>query len=312
MMLFSSFSGLLILVCLGCALAQEKFPLIGYATLNGGTTGGVGGTETTVTTSAAFIAAVKGDAKKIVYFKVPIQLSSRAKIGSNTSVIGVGANAVITGSGLDVSSVSNVVIRNIVTRKIVGNDAISVKSSKNVWIDHCDFSSDLLSGFDYYDGLVDVTNGADYASLVGGNPDAKGETYHITYHHNFWENVSTRTPALRFSIAHVFNNYYKDVFAQAVHTRSGAQALIEYNVFRNVTEAISTYGKVIPQDSPNTSPDGDYEPDGFANERFNDFGGFPKNITKVGSLTSVPYAYTVTPLVDVMTVVNRDVGAGKI
>lgn len=59
MKLFSSFSGLLILVCLGCALAQEKFPLVGYATLNGGTTGGVGGTETTVTTSAAFIAAVK-------------------------------------------------------------------------------------------------------------------------------------------------------------------------------------------------------------------------------------------------------------
>lgn len=74
-------------------------------------------------------------------------------------------------------------------------------------------------------------------------------------------------PALRFSTAHLFNNYYKDVFAQAVHTRSGAQALVEYNVFRNVTEAISTYGKVIPQDSPNTSPDGDYEPDGFANER---------------------------------------------
>lgn len=80
-------------------------------------------------------------------------------------MIGVGANAVITGSGLDVSSVSNVVIRNIVTRKIVGNDAISVKSSKNVWIDHCDFSSDLLSGFDYYDGLVDVTNGADYVTI---------------------------------------------------------------------------------------------------------------------------------------------------
>lgn len=44
----------------------------------------------------------------------------------------------------------------------------------------------------------------------------------------------------------------------------------------------------------------------------NDFGGGPKNVTKVGSLTSVPYAYTVTPLVDVMTVVKRDVGVGKI
>jgi pectate lyase len=43
--------------------------------------------------------------------------------------------------------------------------------------------------------------------------------------------------------------------------------LVEGNVFRNVTEPISTYGKVIPADSPNTSPDGDYEPDGFANIR---------------------------------------------
>lgn len=44
----------------------------------------------------------------------------------------------------------------------------------------------------------------------------------------------------------------------------------------------------------------------------NDFGGGPKNVTKVGSLTSVPYTYTVTPLADVMTVVKRDVGVGKI
>lgn len=107
----------------------------------------------------------QGDAKKIVYFKVPIELTARPKVGSNTSVIGVGTNALITGKGLDVSSVSNVIIRNIATKKIVGNDAISVKTSKNVWIDHCDFSSDLLSGFDFYDGLVDVTNGADYVTL---------------------------------------------------------------------------------------------------------------------------------------------------
>lgn len=44
----------------------------------------------------------------------------------------------------------------------------------------------------------------------------------------------------------------------------------------------------------------------------NDFGGVAKNITKVGSLTSVPYAYTLTPLADVMTVVKRDVGVGRI
>lgn len=44
----------------------------------------------------------------------------------------------------------------------------------------------------------------------------------------------------------------------------------------------------------------------------NDFGTAPRNITQVGSLTSVPYAYTVTPLANVVTVVLRDVGLGKI
>lgn len=59
MKLFSFSAALLFLISSGFVNAQEKFPLIGYATLNGGTTGGAGGTETTVTTSAAFIAAVK-------------------------------------------------------------------------------------------------------------------------------------------------------------------------------------------------------------------------------------------------------------
>ena len=41
---------------------------------------------------------------------------------------------------------------------------------------------------------------------------------------------------------------------------------MEGNVFRgNTTEALSTYGLVIPMDSPNTGPDGDLEIDGFAN-----------------------------------------------
>lgn len=59
MKLFPLPLGLLFLVSSSFTKAQEKFPLIGYATLNGGTTGGAGGKEITVADSAAFIAAVK-------------------------------------------------------------------------------------------------------------------------------------------------------------------------------------------------------------------------------------------------------------
>jgi pectate lyase len=53
-------------------------------------------------------------------------------------------------------------------------------------------------------------------SLVGGDPEAaatESDKYHITYHNNYWRDLSTRTPALRFSTAHVFNNFYEDISA---------------------------------------------------------------------------------------------------
>ena len=86
------------------------------------------------------------------------------------------------------------------------------------------------------------------------------------YSHNYWKNEGTRGPAGRFGHQHIYNNLYEDYLYQAIHSRSDNQMLVEGNVFRGHTpEALSTYGLVIPMDSPNTSPDGDYELDGFVN-----------------------------------------------
>lgn len=64
----------------------------------------------------------------------------------------------------------------------------------------------------------------------------------------------------------MYNNYYEDFYYQALHSRSDNQMLVEGNVFRgNTSEALSTYGLVIPEDSPNTCVCGDEELDGFAN-----------------------------------------------
>lgn len=107
------------------------------------------------------------------------------------------------------------------------------------------------------------------SSLVGNSDvlrDVDFGTLHITYHHNYWRNEGTRGPAGRFGHQHVFNNFYQDFHYQAIHSRSDNQVLVEANVFRGDTrEALSTYGLVIPEDSPNTSPEGDFEIDGFAN-----------------------------------------------
>lgn len=132
------------------------------------------------------------------------------------------------------------------------------------------------------DGQVDIIRAADWitvswnyfhdhwkSSLVG-NSDALRDVdeghLHVTYHHNHWRNEGTRGPAGRFGHQHVYNNLYEDFLYQAIHSRSDNQVLVEGNVFRgNTTEALSTYGLVIPMDSPNTCPCGDEELDGFAN-----------------------------------------------
>jgi pectate lyase len=89
---------------------------------------------------------------------------------------------------------------------------------------------------------------------------------HVSYHHNYWRNEGTRGPAGRFGHQHIYNNLYEDFLYQAIHSRSDNQVLVEGNVFRgNTSEALSTYGLVIPMDSPNTCTCGDEELDGYAN-----------------------------------------------
>ncbi|KAG6915867.1 hypothetical protein DXG01_009574 [Tephrocybe rancida] len=322
------------------ALAQD-----GYASQNGGTKGGSGGTTTTVSAAAAFQTA--SDTAKTVYLKGPISLSSQATVGNNTSIIGVGTTGVINGGGLKIIGKSNVIVRNLVINKVVGNDAITVQKAKNVWIDHNEFYSDTTHGFDYYDGQVDITHACDFitvsynyfhdhykCSLIGHDPSNSAEDtgkFHITYHHNRWNNIHTRTPAMRFAHVHSYNNLFDNVVSQGIHSRSLAQVLIEGNVFSNTSEPgkffekpmrhlnrlmtmeiVSTYGFVIPDDSP-ANPTGDFEPDGFANlGAANDFGTGKNNITAVGTFTSVPYAYTLTPLANVRSVVTAGAGIGKI
>jgi pectate lyase len=132
------------------------------------------------------------------------------------------------------------------------------------------------------DGQVDIIRASDYvtvswnyfhnhykSSLVGNDDTLRDVDFghlHVTYHHNYWNTIGTRGNAGRFGHQHLYNNLYVDFLYQAIHSRSDNQVLVEGNVFRGKTrEALSTYGLVIPEDSPNTCVCGDEELDGFAN-----------------------------------------------
>jgi len=133
-------------------LGLASWDVEGYAKDNpiGPTTGGEGGETVTVDNAADFKAAVTGNDPRIVLVKGEINLPSRLKIGANKSVIGFGKTAHITGSGLDVYHVSNVIIRNLKISFIKDNDCITIRNSTRVWVDHNEFESDISKGPDFY------------------------------------------------------------------------------------------------------------------------------------------------------------------
>jgi pectate lyase len=279
-----------------------------------GTTGGGNATAVTVSTLDAFKSAVTGSSSKVVKVNGLISLSGQVDIGSNTTVLGVGSASGFTGGGLRLKKVTNVVVRNLnISKPVAPADGITVQASTKVWIDHNAFSSDLDHGKDYYDGLVDISHASDYVtvswntfknhykgSLVGhSDNNASEDTGHlrVTYHHNWFDQVNSRIPSLRFGTGHFYDNYVVGA-ETAVHSRMGAQMFVQNNVFRNTEVAVTT------------SRDSDV--DGYANLSGNDLGGAATEISQVGTFTSPPYSYTAEPASTVVASVTAGAGTGKL
>ncbi|WP_084558080.1 pectate lyase family protein [Hamadaea tsunoensis] len=298
--------------------------IIGWATQNGGTTGGNGGSTTTVTSLSALTTAVTGDSAKIVQINGNFTCSADVRVGSNTTVIGVGASSGLTGCGLNMKSVHNVIIRNLKISKVVagnGNgDAIHIETSTNIWIDHNDLGSDTTHGTDYYDGLLDITHAGDFitvswnklhdhikCSLVGhSDSNASEDTGHlrVTYHHNYFSTCAERGPRVRFgNPVHVFNNYYYmdpsyTDYHYSIATTCGAGVLVEGNYFENQTDPTHL--------SEGSSPGGNLV------ARNNVLVNSGAILSTGSGVNAIPYSYTVDDPNGVKASVTAGAGTGHI
>jgi pectate lyase len=282
-----------------------------------GTTGGGNGPVVTVSNLADLTAAVSASTAQTVRLNGNITCSDDVRIASNKTVIGVGANSGLTGCGFGLRNVDNIILRNMKIAKVPasnGNgDAIHIDHSTHLWIDHNDLSSDTTHGTDFYDGLLDITHAADLitvswnflhdhikCSLIGHSDNNASEDtghLHVTYHHNFFSNCDQRMPSLRFGTGHVYNNFFSNG-TTGVHSRMGAQMLVQNNVWRNVGTPIETTR--------------DSDVDGFVNESGNDFGGGTNLITQTGNFTNPPYSFHLDATGSVMSIVTAGAGTGKI
>ncbi|WP_437819977.1 pectate lyase family protein [Sorangium sp. So ce1078] len=214
---------------------------VGFASLNGGTTGGEGGMVVTVSDADALLEAMAGTEPRVIHISGTIQLSGMNDVGSNKTIVGLGADAKIVGGGLYLYREKNVIIRNI-TFEDANEDAIGITTeTTNVWIDHCTFMNGA-------DGLIDIVRESSYVTLswnvfrnhhktilIGHSDAASADAgfLKVTLHHNWFDGTQTRHPSVRYGQVHVFNNYYLDNLSYGVASRMEADVFVEGNYFLN-------------------------------------------------------------------------------
>ena len=239
----------------------------------------------------------------------------------------------------------NIIIRNINFRQPKANngaDAVSMQECEGVWVDHCTFTS-LNQTKDYEDGSTDITHGSKNVTvswnhyvltqkscLVGHSNSQSSDTeITATFHHNWFDQSSSRHPRVRFGKVHVYNNLFDGNTTYGVGSAYGAKVLVEYNYFDGVQlpTDICTYpakesnesnlqGSVAgylyaTQDVFVNRPEKAKDPYPLTNVKYKSYGG--ETITPLTYADFKPaYDYIVTPAEDVPTVVKGGAGHGKL
>ncbi|MGW0801509.1 pectate lyase family protein [Nonomuraea sp. NPDC002799] len=319
----------------------------GYATGNGGTTGGAGGQTVRATTGTAIHAALCGRASSSTPITIEVEGTinhgNTTKVSggscntaagvielkqiSNVTIIGVGGGAVFDQLGIHIREAGNIIIQNVTVRNVKksgsptsnGGDAIGMESGvRNVWADHLtlEASGGESEGFD---GLFDMKDDTQYVTLsysilrnsgrggLIGSSESDRSNGFVTFHHNLYENIDSRTPLLRGGIAHIYNNHYVSLHESGINSRAGARAKVDNNYFEDSKDVLGTfytseagYWQVAGNVFDNvtwSAPGSDNAP----------AGPNPQSNTTV----SIPYSYSLDGATCVPALVRQTAGANK-
>ncbi|NGM16362.1 pectate lyase family protein [Verrucosispora sioxanthis] len=319
----------------------------GFATGNGGTTGGAGGQTVRATSGTQIHAALCNRASSSTPITIQVEGTinhgNTTKVSgsscntaadvielkqiSNVTILGVGNGAVFDQIGIHIREASNIIIQNVTVRNVKksgsptsnGGDAIGMEADvRNVWVDHVtlEASGGESEGFD---GLFDMKNNTQYVTLsysilrnsgrggLIGSSESDTSNGYVTFHHNLYENIDSRTPLLRGGIAHIYNNHYVRLNESGINSRAGARAKVDNNYFQNSKDVLGTfytdaagYWQVSGNIFDNvtwSSRSGDTNP----------AGPNPTSNTSV----SIPYSYRLDAASCVPSIVSQTAGANK-
>ncbi|WP_425442783.1 pectate lyase family protein [Streptomyces indicus] len=319
----------------------------GYATQNGGTTGGAGGATVRATTGTQIHQALCDRASSSTPITIQVEgtinHANTAKVSgtscntadgvielkqiSNVTLVGVGSGAVFDQLGIHIRESSNIIIQNVTVKNVKksgsptsnGGDAIGMETDvRNVWVDHVTLEA---SGGESegYDGLFDMKDNTQYVTLsysilrnsgrggLIGSSETEVSNSYITHHHNRYENLDSRVPLLRGGTAHLYNNHYVSVNDSGINSRAGGKAKVDNNYFEDSKDVLGTFY---------TTTTGYWQVSGNvfdnvtwspASSDYKPAGPNPTSNTTI----SVPYAYSLDAANCVPDVVSRTAGAGK-
>ncbi len=261
----------------GATSNDISFELEGYGV---GTTGGEGATAANihvVKTANEFInilPAQKSTTPMIIYIEGEMNIAGASaqeflfKEVSNVSIIGLGSNASLNGIGIRIERCNNFIVQNLEIHHVLASaaegDGIGIIDSKQVWVDHCEFYSQLewttsagqtilnesASVKDKYDAMLDIKKESDnitiswnyfhdgYKTGLAGYSDKDTYNRHITFHHNIYANVNSRVPLLRAGTTHIYNNYYYNIMGTGINSRFGNKVFVENTIFENAKQPV--------------------------------------------------------------------------
>ncbi len=254
---------LLLLIFLGCKASSDNpdksmvaatVPL-GYAMVNGLTTGGLGGQTVTVNNLSDFRHYAKSASPMIIQVSGNFTDTGMVYVYSNKTILGING-ATLNGVGLSLQAVSNIIVKNLRINKVVGSDGITIKySSHHIWIDHNELWQDRDHGWNYYDELMEVTERSNYvtisnnifhdahtALLVGSGDQQITDIGYlkVTMYGNYFYNISERQPSMRFGFMHIFNNYFLNSSGYTIGVTKEGTVRTDNNYFKNQNIPIFT------------------------------------------------------------------------
>lgn len=319
----------------------------GFATQNGGTTGGAGGTTVRATTGTQIHQALCGRAATSTPITIQVEgtitVGNTAKVSgagcntaagvielkgiSNVTLVGVGGGAVFDQIGIHIRQSSNIVVQNVTVQNVKksgsptsnGGDAIGMESDvHNVWVDHATL---IASGGESegFDALFDMKDNTRYVTLsysilrnsgrggLVGSGDSDLANGPVTFHHNRYENIDSRTPLLRGATAHIYDNYYVGLHESGINPRAGGKAKVDNNYFKDSKDVLGTFYTDLPgywQVSGNVFDNVTWSAPGAEN---NPAGPDPTSNTTV----SIPYSYALDAASCVPSIVTATAGANN-